>query len=187
MSRITIYIKQFEYYKILAEQSIDQLKDENLFEVIGEGTNSIAVIMKHIAGNMLSRWTNIFEEDGEKSWRNRDDEFVDGFKDKNDLIGYWEKGWSVLFDTLSQLEEDDLERIIYIRNMECSVHDAIIRQLCHYPHHIGQIVLLSKLIMGRKFKSLSIPLGASSQYNSIRFNKEKSIKHFTEDNKTKSG
>ena len=114
MSKIAVYKKQFDYYKLLVEKSINQIEDEKVFVVQGEGTNSIAVIMKHISGNMLSRWTNIFEEDGEKEWRNRDDEFVDDFKEKDELMRYREKGWSVLFDTLNQLSEDDLERIIYI-------------------------------------------------------------------------
>lgn len=186
MSKLTLYKKQFEYYKVLAEKSIDQIEDEDLFKVIGEGTNSIAVIMKHISGNMLSRWTNIFEEDGEKTWRNRDNEFVDHFKGKEELMLYWKKGWAVLNNTIDQLVEDDLQRIIYIRNMGCSVHDAIIRQLCHYPYHIGQIVFLSKLLKGKSFKSLSIPFGASSRYNQDRFEKAKSIKHFTDDTDAKS-
>ena len=186
MNRVDVYKKQFDYYKSLVEKSIDQIEDEKLFEIVGVGTNSIAVLMKHISGNMLSRWTNIFEEDGEKSWRNRDEEFVDSFKDKDEIKAYWEKGWSDLFTTLDELNEGDLDRIIYIRNMGCSVHDAIVRQLCHYPYHIGQIVLLSKLFKGETFKSLSIPMGDSSQYNALRFNKEKSIKHFTDDNKTES-
>jgi len=186
MSKVDVYKKQFFYYKVLTEKSIDQIIDEKLFEVVEEGTNSIAVIMKHISGNMLSRWTNIFEEDGEKTWRNRDDEFVDSFNGKDELMKYWEKGWTVLFDTLNQLNDDDLERTIYIRNMGCTVHDAIIRQLCHYPYHIGQIVFLSKFFKGKNFKSLSIPLGTSSQYNKEKFSKEKSIKHFTDDTDFKS-
>ncbi len=181
MNKIEVFRKQFEYYKSLGEKSIEQLKEEDLFKVIGKGSNSIAVIMKHIAGNMLSRWTNIFEEDGEKEWRNRDEEFIDRFTDKSDLMAYWDKGWSVLFDTLDGIEEDDLEKIIYIRNMGTSVHDAIIRQICHYPYHIGQIVFAAKMIKGESFESLSIPLGASKEFNSQRFNREKSIKHFTDD------
>jgi hypothetical protein len=181
MNKISIFKKQFDYYKVLADKSIDQLDDDKLFEIVGEETNSIAILMKHIAGNMLSRWTNIFEEDGEKSWRNRDDEFVDSFNNKAELIQYWKKGWSVLDETLDQLKEEDLDRIIYIRNMGCSVHDAIIRQLCHYPYHVGQIIFLAKYFKGKTFKSLSIPRGTSTQYNDERFVKDKSIKHFTDD------
>lgn len=181
MNRIEVFKKQFSYYKTLAEKSIEQLEDATLFEVKGEDTNSIAVIMKHIAGNMLSRWTNIFEEDGEKEWRERDEEFINRFDNKAELMEYWDRGWSVLFDTLNDLEESDLEKVIYIRNMGCSVHDAIIRQICHYPYHIGQIVFLAKLIKGSAFQSLSIPKGESKTYNSQKFAKDKSIKHFTDD------
>ena len=181
MANVEIYIKQFNYYKELAEKSIDQLEDQQLFEVVGDGTNSIAVIMKHISGNMLSRWTNIFEEDGEKEWRERDEEFIDRFGSKDELLAYWKKGWDTLFNTLDAIDDGDLDRIVYIRNMGCSVHDAIIRQICHYPYHIGQIVYVSKLLKGPSFTSLSIPIGESKTYNSKRFDKEKSLKHFTDD------
>ena len=181
MKKIEVFKKQFDYYKTLAEKSIAQLEEDSLFEEIENGSNSIAVIMKHIAGNMLSRWTNIFEEDGEKEWRNRDDEFVDGFSGKEELIAYWDKGWTRLFETLDGINEEDLERIIYIRNMGTTVHDAIIRQICHYPYHVGQIVFAAKLIKGESFESLSIPKGASKSYNAKRFGKEKTIKHFTDD------
>jgi len=181
MDRIKVFKKQFDYYKSLAEKAIEQLEDTDLFKDMGDGSNSIAVIMKHIAGNMLSRWTNIFEEDGEKEWRNRDEEFIDRFSDKASLMDYWNRGWSVLFATLDSIKDEDLEKIIYIRNMGTTVHDAIIRQICHYPYHIGQIVFAAKLIKGGSFKSLSIPLGASKSFNSKRFEKEKSIKHFTDD------
>ena len=181
MNRIEVFKKQFSYYKSLAERSIDQLEDDDLFKEMVEGTNSIAIIMKHIAGNMLSRWTSIFVEDGEKEWRQRDEEFIDRFASKEELINYWEKGWTVLMQTLEALEEKDLERIIYIRNMGTTVHDAIIRQICHYPYHIGQIVILAKQLKGDEFQSLSIPKGASAAYNEKRFEKEKSIKHFTDD------
>lgn len=181
MSKIEVFKKQFDYYRLLAERSIDQLDDKQLFAEMSEGSNSIAVIMKHIAGNMLSRWTNIFEEDGEKEWRNRDEEFVDRFESKEDLLVYWNKGWTVLFETLDNIKEADLDRIIYIRNMGTFVHDAIIRQICHYPYHIGQIVYAAKLMIGDDFVSLSIPKGESKIYNSKRFEKTKSIKHFTDD------
>lgn len=181
MEKVEVFKKQFSYYKSLAEKSIEQLDDQSLFQVIDEGSNSIAVIMKHIAGNMLSRWTNIFEEDGEKEWRDRDEEFIDRFKTKEELMAYWNKGWSLLYETLDQLKAEDLEKIIYIRNMGTTVHDAIIRQICHYPYHIGQIVYAAKLLKGSSFVSLSIPLNASKNYNSERFEKDKTVKHFTDD------
>lgn len=182
MDRVNIYIKQFEYYKKLAEMAIDQLESNQLFKEVANGTNSIAVIMKHIAGNLISRWTNVFKEDGEKEWRNRDSEFVDDFNGKDELLAYWNKGWKILFDLLNTIDEADLERIIYIRNMGCSLDDAILRQLCHYPYHIGQIVFVSKYFKGESFSSLTIPLGASKTYNKEKFDQEKSIKHFTDDN-----
>jgi len=181
MNKIEVFRKQFDYYKALAEKSIEQLDDDDLFKELGDGSNSIAIIMKHIAGNMLSRWTNIFEEDGEKEWRHRDEEFIDRFTDKEELMTYWDKGWTRLFDTLNSIGEEDLKQIIYIRNMGTTVHDAIIRQICHYPYHIGQIVYAAKLIKGENFTSLSIPKGASKNYNTERFAKEKVVKHFTDD------
>ena len=181
MQRLEVFKKQFSYYKSLAEKSIDQLEEKELFEELVTGTNSVAIVMKHIAGNMLSRWTNIFEEDGEKDWRNRDEEFVDRFEHKKELMAYWDKGWKTLFQTLEALDEEDLDSIIYIRNMGTTVHDAIIRQICHYPYHIGQIVHMAKQFRGENFKSLSIPKGESASYNQLRFQNEKTIKHFTDD------
>jgi len=181
MTKIEVFKKQFEYYRYLAEKSVEQLEPSQLFKVPSGGVNSIAVIMKHIAGNMLSRWTNIFEEDGEKEWRERDEEFINRFKDKEELMEYWNRGWAVLFETLDRIDVEDLERIIYIRNMGCTVHDAIIRQICHYPYHIGQIVFVAKLFKGTSFTSLSIPLNTSKSFNDERFDKDKSIKHFTDD------
>lgn len=181
MDKVAVYIKQFDYYKLLAERAIDQLEDDLLFTPIAEETNSIAVIMKHIAGNQLSRWTNFFEEDGEKEWRMRDREFIDDFSSKDELLRYWEKGWKTLFDVLATIDDSDLSKIIYIRNMGCTVHDAIIRQICHYPYHVGQIVFLARYFKKESFKSLSIPKGQSDVYNEKRFNGDKTIKHFTDD------
>lgn len=181
MSKISIYISQFQYYKGLAEKAIDQIGEDQVFYQADAQSNSIAVIIKHIAGNMRSRWTNMFETDGEKVWRNRDDEFVDDFKNLGQLLEYWESGWEVLFDTLEDLTDADLDSIIYIRNMGCTVHDAIIRQMGHYPYHIGQIVYLARMYRGEDFVSLSIPKGKSKEYNDKRFVKKKSIKHFTDD------
>lgn len=182
MSKIAIYRKQFEYYKAHTESAIVQLDDEHLFKLSAEETNSIAVIMKHIAGNQISRWTNFYTEDGEKSWRKRDNEFIDEFTGRDDLMEYWNKGWQVLFDVLEETEDSDLDTIVYIRNLGCTVHDAMIRQLCHYSYHIGQIVHLAKHFKGKEFQSLSIPKGESEAYNASRFEKEKSLKHFTDDN-----
>lgn len=175
------YIKQFKYYKRLADLSIDRMDDDQLHAISNIGSNSIAVIMRHVAGNMVSRWTDIFTTDGEKSWRNREDEFIDTYPNRSELEAYWSQAWSRLFSTLDDLSDDDLDHIIYIRNMGCTVHDAIIRQLCHYSYHIGQIVFIAKALEGSTFGSLSIPLGESVTYNEKRFDRPKAIRHFTDD------
>jgi len=175
------YIRQFEYYKSLADKAMEQITADELFLLPAPHSNSVAVIVKHIAGNMLSRWTEIFTSDGEKEWRNREQEFDASDMNHAELMAYWEKGWATLFATLESMSDSDLERIIYIRNMGHTVQEAIIRQICHYPYHIGQIVYICKLLRGDKFNSLSIPKNQSKTYNKDKFDKEKSRKHFTED------
>jgi len=123
---------------------------------------------------MLSRWTNFLTEDGEKSWRHRDQEFVDTYQSKEDMLKAWENGWDCLFKALEPLKTDDLDRIIFIRNEEHTVTEAIVRQLAHYAYHVGQIVFLGKLIKGDLWKSLSIPKGKSEDFNAEKFSKEKS-------------
>lgn len=181
MSKMIAYIKQFEYYKGLADQSIARMSDNQLHALSTIGSNSIAIIMKHMAGNMLSRWTDIFTTDGEKTWRNREDEFVDTYFNRSELEGYWDQAWDRLFSTLDDLSDDNLDQIVYIRNMGCTVHDAIIRQLCHYSYHVGQIAFIAKAQKGTAFESLSIPLGESGTYNEKRFDRPTAIKHFTDD------
>lgn len=173
--------KQFTYYKELGDKTFEQLSEEQFFLSLNNESNSIAIIVKHIAGNMLSRWTNFLTEDGEKEWRNRDAEFINSFNTKQEVLNYWNKGWSCLFTALDPLTTDDLETIIYIRNHGHSVIEAINRQLCHYSYHVGQIVSLAKLILDVEWQSLSIPKGTSKQYNSDKFSKEKTRKHFTDD------
>lgn len=180
-SYLTSVKKQIVYYKSLGDKTFEQLTEEQLFYQFNEESNSIAIIVKHIAGNMLSRWTNFFTEDGEKEWRNRDNEFVNDFKSKQDVLAYWEKGWKCFLETIQSLKDEDLERIIYIRNQGHTVVEAINRQICHYPYHIGQIVFLGKMIKNENWKSLSIPKDASKAYNTDKFSKEKTRKHFTED------
>jgi hypothetical protein len=174
-------IKQFEYYKTLGDKTINQLTFEELQWQSHESTNSIAIIIKHIAGNMLSRWTNFLAEDGEKIWRNRDQEFEATFTSTEDIFAAWENGWKCLFDAITPLEEKDLERIIYIRNQGHTVTEAINRQLAHYTYHIGQMVFLAKLLKGDSWESLSIPKGASEIYNQDKFSKDKGRRHFTDD------
>lgn len=173
--------KQITYYKSLGDKTFNQLTQEELFYQYNQESNSIAVIAKHIAGNMLSRWTNFFTEDGEKSWRNRDDEFVNTFSTKEEMITYWEKGWNCFLNTINSLKETDLEKIIYIRNQGHTVIEAINRQICHYPYHVGQIVFLGKMLQNEKWESLSIPKNASKNFNQEKFSQEKSRKHFTDD------
>lgn len=181
MSKISAYQKQFSYYRSLADKAIAQIEDHQLFEKASVESNSIAVMMKHMAGNMLSRWTDIFESDGEKSWRNREDEFINTFSSKEELLAHWNSGWERLEETLEDLSDEDLDTIIYIRNMGCTLHDAIIRQVSHYAYHVGQIVFTARLLKATGFESLSIPLGKSAEYNQSKFSREKEIKHFVDD------
>ncbi|WP_034058303.1 DUF1572 family protein [Lacinutrix jangbogonensis] len=180
-SYLTSAIKQFEYYKSLGDKTFNQLTFEELQWQSHEDANSIAIIVKHSVGNMLSRWTNFLTEDGDKEWRHRDQEFKDNFTTTEDIIAAWETGWKCLFDAITPLTEDDLERIIYIRNQGHTVTEAINRQLAHYSFHIGQIVFLGKLLKGNNWESLSIPKGHSYSYNEAKFSKEKERRHFTDD------
>lgn len=173
--------KQMLYYKALAEQAIDQLEEKQLFLSFNDDSNSIAVIMKHMAGNMLSRWTDFLTSDGEKDWRNRDGEFENNFSTKDEVVSFWNKGWDCFFATLNSLQPDDLTKIVYIRNQGCTVVDAINRQLAHYPYHVGQIVFYAKQLKETAWDSLSIPKNKSNSYNAEKFSQEKSLKHFTDD------
>ncbi|WP_341215013.1 DUF1572 family protein [uncultured Wocania sp.] len=180
-SYLSSIIKQFEYYKSLGDKTLNQLTFEGIQWQSNEDSNSIAIIVKHVTGNMLSRWTNFLSEDGEKEWRHRDEEFIDSFETYEDLIAAWESGWACLFNAINPLKNDDLERIIYIRNQGHTVTEAINRQLAHYSYHIGQMVFLGKIIKGEDWQSLSIPKGDSKKYNSEKFSKEKGKRHFTDD------
>ncbi|MDP3557660.1 MAG: DUF1572 family protein [Bacteroidota bacterium] len=173
--------KQFEYYKLLGEKTFEQLTEEQLFFVYNDDSNSIAIVVKHLNGNMISRWTNFLTTDGEKETRNRDGEFENDIKTKAEMLALWQSGWDCLFTTLNSLKEEDLEKTIYIRNQGCTVMDAILRQLAHYPYHIGQIVFLGKMLANNNWISLSIPKNASKQYNSEKFSKPKSDVHFTDE------
>ena len=173
--------KQFEYYKTLGEKTFEQIPEEKLFWQINNESNSISTIVKHLNGNMLSRWTDFLTLDGEKEWRKRDEEFDNGIKNKTELLLKWNEGWNCLFDAINPLTENDLEKEIYIRNMGHSVTEAINRQLAHYSYHIGQIVFLGKIIQNEQWNSLSIPKGKSNDYNNEKFSKPKRKEHFTDD------
>lgn len=160
-----LFIKRFQYYKELGDKTFDQLTDDQMFWQFNEESNSIAVIVKHIAGNMLSRWTNFLTEDGEKDWRNRDLEFVNSFSTKKEVVDYWEEGWKCLFDALNQIKDPDWHAIIYIRKEPHSVSDAVLRQLAHYPYHIGQIVYIAKMLKNDDWKTLSVARNKSNEFN----------------------
>jgi hypothetical protein len=173
-------IKLFAYYRSLGEKAMEQLPEEKLFRTYNEESNSIAVIVNHLAGNMLSRFTDFLSSDGEKPWRNRDAEFENKFTGREALLEYWNKGWNCLLDTLNSLTEPDLDAIVYIRNEGHTVLEAVNRQLAHYSYHIGQIVYIAKMELGSDWKSLSIPRNASAGYNAAKFSQEKDRRHFTD-------
>ncbi len=155
----------FGYYKALAERAMDQVSDEQLFAALDEEANSIAIIVKHMTGNMRSRWTDFLTTDGEKPDRNRDGEFVDPPATRAALLAEWENGWERVFAALQPLTEDDLTRTVTIRGEPHSVMQAINRQLAHYPHHVGQIVLLAKHFACDHWQSLSVPRNRSAEFN----------------------
>ena len=173
--------KQLEYYKLLGEKTFLQVQDEKLFWQYNENSNSIATIVKHLWGNMLSRWTDFLTSDGEKEWRDRDGEFENDIKNREELIAKWNEGWTCLFKAINALTVDDLDKIIYIRNQGHSVTEAINRQLAHYPYHIGQIVFLGKMLTDKGWTSLSIPKGNSQTYNADKFSGPKQRGHFTDE------
>ena len=150
-------IKRFKSYKELADKTFEQLEEKDFFYQPNKESNSIAIIIQHMTGNMLSRWTNFLTEDGEKEWRQRDAEFETGSSSKPDLINTWQKGWECLFDTLNALKNEDLLKTVTIRSESLTVVDAINRQLAHYPYHVGQIIYIGKIIKNESWKNLSIP------------------------------
>jgi hypothetical protein len=158
-------IKRLAYYKDLGDKAIAQLTEADFHYQPNEESNSIAIIIQHMAGNMLSRWTDFLTTDGEKDWRNRDTEFEEQQLSKQQLIEYWEKGWKCCLDTLHSLTEDDFLKTIYIRSEGLLVVDAINRQLAHYPYHVGQIIYVAKIITNAQWQNLSIAKGASVQFN----------------------
>lgn len=165
----SIYIdsikKRFLYYKNLGDKTFEQLTNEQIFWQYNEESNSIATIVKHISGNMISRWTNFLTEDGEKSWRNRDSEFENILDNKADVIELWENGWRIFLNALSEVNEENLESTIYIRGEAHSVLDAVNRQLAHYPYHIGQIIYIAKMLKNNDWKTLSIARNKSEDFN----------------------
>jgi hypothetical protein len=179
--------KQFEYYRLLGEKTVEQIPDESFFWQYNAESNSIAIIVKHLWGNMLSRWTDFLTSDGEKEWRKRDEEFENSWTTRQEVMDKWKEGWDCLFQALNRLKPEDLSKIIYIRNQGHTVMEAINRQLAHYPYHIGQMVFIGKMICNEKWTSLSIPRGASKNYNADKFAQPKSRKHFTDEYRKENG
>lgn len=159
-------------YKKLADKAIAQLKDDEFFINLDEEANSVAVIMKHMAGNMFSRWTEFLTSDGEKPNRNRDMEFViEAQTTRADVVDYWERGWACVFKALEPLRPEDFEKTVKIRGEEHTIVQAINRQLMHYSYHIGQIVFLAKHFRSASWQSLSIPRNRSAAFNDYLANK----------------
>lgn len=174
-------IKQFQYYKMLADKTFPQISDEAFNWQYNDESNSIAMIISHLSNNMLSRFTDFLTSDGEKAWRNRDLEFEPQLATKEELIKKWNEGWDCLFYAINSLTESDLNKIVYIRNEGHTVMAAINRQLAHYPYHIGQIVMLGKMLANNQWQSLSIPKGQSQAYNDDKFAKPQQEVHFTDE------
>ncbi len=166
---LTSYLKsalhQFQFYKNLGEQSLLQVSDEQLFFQPNEESNSISIIVQHLWGNMMSRWTNFLTEDGEKIWRQRDSEFEPQITTRESLMEKWNEGWQCVFKALNSVSDTDMDRIIYIRDEANTLMEAINRQVAHYAYHVGQIVFLAKWMKNEDWSSLSIPRNKSIEYN----------------------
>jgi hypothetical protein len=173
--------RQFELYQSLGEKAMAQISEEGLFFKPSPESNSVCIIVQHLHGNMLSRWTDFLNSDGEKDWRQRDAEFEDLPMTRAQVLELWQKGWACLYSALDELNDEHLQQLIYIRNQGHTVMEAINRQLAHYPYHIGQMVYIAKLISDSKWQSLSIPKNKSSEYNADKFSQEKKREHFTDE------
>ena len=165
-------LERLRTYKSLGERTFDQISDNDIHWQFNEASNSIAITIKHIVGNMLSRFTNFLTEDGEKSWRHRDTEFEDPYKNKAEMLAGWEKGWKCVFDALEPLSESQMQQTVLIRNEEHTIIEAVNRQLMHYAYHIGQIVYIARMIKGNDWQSLSIPKGLSKEFNAKMFSEK---------------
>jgi uncharacterized damage-inducible protein DinB len=162
---VSATINAFEANKKLADRAVEQVPEDKLHAALDENTNSIAVIMKHVAGNLTSRWSDFLTADGEKPWRNRDDEFVDTFASRADLLEAWERGWACLFQALRGLQAEDLGKTVTIRGEPHSVPLALERSLGHTCYHVGQIVQVARIHAREKWNTLTIPRGGSEPFN----------------------
>ena len=173
--------RQFMMYKGLGEKAMAQMEDAALSWQANDDSNSVMTIVKHLWGNMLSRWTDFRTTDGEKPWRQRDAEFDTDVAGREAMMKYWDEGWQCLFAALDSLKDDDLEQLIYIRNEGQTILEAINRQIAHYSYHVGQIVYIAKLTGRNEWQSMSIPRNKSAEYNAGKFAQEKDRRHFTDE------
>ncbi len=180
---LTTSTKLFRYYKQLADQSMSVLQDAELHTRPSNMSNNIAILVKHMAGNMRSRFTDFLSTDGEKPWRDREGEFVDSYNSRAELEADWESGWTCLFAALSTLQEAQLGQTVYIRNEGHTALEAISRQLAHYSYHVGQIVYIAKAVKDTGWVSLSIPPGGTAAFNKKKFDGGPRDKFFTDPTK----
>ncbi|MEO7800847.1 MAG: DUF1572 family protein [Ginsengibacter sp.] len=173
--------KQFEYYKLLGDKTFEQLNDKQFNWQYNQESNSITQIVKHLSGNMLSRWTDFLTTDGEKAFRNRDEEFDETSLSKTEVLTVWNDGWTCLLDTLATISAGNFSTIIYIRNQGHTVIEAINRQVAHYAYHVGQIVFIGKMLLNENWKTLSIAKGTSQHCNADKFSQPKTRTHFTDE------
>jgi uncharacterized damage-inducible protein DinB len=159
------FVDEYESYNIIGQNALAQVPDELLNKVLGADNNSIAVIVRHISGNLISRFTDFLTSDGEKSWRDRDSEFAERAYSREELNEIWAKGWQVVFTTLGELSDDDLTKEITIRGQQFSVHEALSRSIAHIAYHTGQIVLLARIFNDGDWQWISVPKGKSQEYN----------------------
>ena len=173
--------RQFEYYKSVGDKAMAQVDDEGFFWQYNEASNSIAIMVKHLWGNMMSRFTDFLTSDGEKEWRERDEEFEWRKESREELMKKWEEGWKVVFEAVDSVKKDNFDTIIYIRNQGHSVIEAFNRQANHYAYHVGQIVYVARMIKGNEWNSLTIPKGKSKEFNKNKFSQPKKRGHFSDD------
>ena len=159
------FIDEYARYRGIGQKAMAQVTDEALNRVMGQDNNSMAIIVRHISGNLLSRFTDFLSSDGEKPWRDRDTEFEDAVYNRQDLDAMWVKGWGVLETELAALSDDDLQKTVYIRSQPLTVHEALSRSLAHTAYHVGQIVLLARLLTDADWQWISVPKGKSKEYN----------------------
>lgn len=174
-------IKLYQYYKSLGDKTLERLTDEEMNWQYNGESNSVSIIVKHMWGNMLSRWTDFLTSDGEKEWRHRDEEFDGNPMSKEEILAKWEEGWACVFNAIEPLSSEDMQKVVYIRNQGHTVEEAIQRQLAHYAYHVGQMVYLAKMIRGEEWQTLSIAKRGSKEFNKQKFSENPSIRHFTDD------